>query len=277
MGGGILNKRANVLDNESMVAESFVKARRQAQVLHSYPGTRPASLAASYRIQDAAIRLDGRPVGAWKVGRINPPFDAEYGDNRLAGPVFSEAIRHAGVGEQPLMPVYAGGFGAAEAELLLHVPGSFTGPLPQSNDEVPAILDAVHLGIEIASSPYAAINTDGPLVTASDFGNNAGLVVGPALKDWQSVDLCAILVRTEIDGALVGEASAATMLDGPFGAVRFLLGNLAGRGIGWADGIWISTGAITGVHPIAPGQSAAAHFGDLGQLGCRIVAAEPAD
>ena len=173
------------------------------------------------------------------------------------------------------MPVFAGGFAAAEAELLLHVPGTFTGPLPQTNHAVRDVVDAVRLGIEIASSPYALINADGPLVTASDFGNNAGLVIGPELVDWPAVDLCAIPVRTAIDGATVGEATAATMLDGPFGAVRFLLANLVERGIDWANGIWISTGAITGVHPIDAGQTAVATFGDFGEVACRIVKANP--
>jgi 2-keto-4-pentenoate hydratase len=270
-----LNRPAELIDNELLVAEAFVAARRAARPLSAYPGTRPADLAASYRIQDAALALDGRPVGAWKVGRINPPFDRELGEDRLAGPVFRSTIVHADNGEVPSMAAYAGGFAAAEAELLLHVPATFMGPMPQTNAEARSIVDAVHLGMEIASSPYVGINADGPLVTASDFGNNAGLVVGPALPDWREVDLTAILVSTEIDGVVVGEATAATMLDGPYGAVRFLLANLARRGIGWADGVWVSTGAITGVHPIAPGQSARARFGTFGQVDCRIVAARP--
>lgn len=264
------------IDHELAIAQAFVAARTTARALPDYPGKRPEDLAASYRIQDHALRLDGRAVGAWKVGRINAPFDGRLGHDRLAGPVFVPTIIKAPNGQSPEMPVFAGGFAAAEAELLLHVPGSFDGPLPRSNEDVRNIVDAVYLGIEVASSPYAGINADGPLVTASDFGNNAGLVVGPELAEWRNTDLCEIRVRTEIDGVLVAEATAATMLDGPFGAVRFLLANLAGREIGWADGIWVSTGAITGVHPIAPGQTAVARFGDFGTVSCRIVSAKPA-
>lgn len=82
----------------------------------------------------------------------------------------------------------------------------------------------------MASSPYPRINADGPLVTVSDFGNNHGVVIGPVLSGWREIDLCGIVVRTEIDGEIVGEATAATMLDGPYGAVRFLLGNLPAAG-----------------------------------------------
>jgi 2-keto-4-pentenoate hydratase len=53
------------------------------------------------------------------------------------------------------------------------------------------------------------------------------------------------------------------MLDGPLGAVRFLLAHLAGRGIDTSGGLWVSTGAVTGVHDIAVGQSAVADFGPM--------------
>jgi 2-keto-4-pentenoate hydratase len=193
----------------------------------------------------------------------------------LSGPVFANCIADAADGPVPEMPVYAGGFAAAEAELLLHVRAGYSGALPATNDAAKALVDEVRLGIEVASSPYPAINDDGPCVTASDFGNNGGLVMGAPLQGWQHIDLCAIPVRTEIDGELIAEATAATMLDGPYGAVRFLLENLTARGIDWSQGTWVSTGAITGVHPICPGQTAVATFGHYGSLSCRIVAATP--
>ena len=96
-----------------------------------------------------------------------------------------------------------------------------------------------------------------------------------SLDGWRDLDLCAILVRTEIDGEVVGEATAATMLDGPYGAVRFLLGNLKARGFDLSRGLWVSTGAITGVHPVEPGQKVTAVFGGHGSLSCLISQAQP--
>lgn len=271
-GGRALTDNVDFIDREREVAAAFVAARREARPLTAYPGTPPEDLASAYRIQDCALSLDGRTVIGWKVGRINAPADARLGANRLAGPVFAGSVADSTHVDVPTMPVFADGFAAAEAEFLLHVPGSSSGKVPATNDEAKALVDAVRLGIEVASSPYAGINGDGPCVTVSDYGNNGGLVMGPALADWRDIDLCAVPVRTEIDGQIVGEASAATMLDGPYGAVRFLLAHLATRGIGWEDGIWVSTGAVTGVHEIRPDQSAVATFGDLGSIACRIAA-----
>ena len=257
------------------VATAFVAARRMAQPLGNYPGAPPQDLVSAYRIQDAAIRFDGRTVAGWKVGKINPPLDHLLGANRLSGPIFADQVVDAASGMVPAMPVFADGFAAGEAELLLHIAPGWNGAIPTDDADTRDLIDEVRLGIEIASSPYAGINADGPLVTISDFGNNHGVVMGPALKNWHALDLCDIKVRTEIDGAVAGESTAATMLDGPYGAVRFLLENLSSRGFVLSSGLWVSTGAITGVHQVEAGQKVTAIFGQHGSLSCTISLAEP--
>jgi len=257
---------------EKPVAEAFVEARRQARVLASYPGPQPQDLATAYRIQDQAIALDGRPIAGWKVGRIFPPDDARLGSNRIAGPIFADSLA-TGENLQPAMPIFAEGFAAVEAEFLLHVAPGHSGATPQDDAATRVLLDDIRIGIEIASSPYPRINTDGSAVTASDYGNNNGLVIGAELTDWRVRDLCAIPVETLIDGESVGRQTAATMLDGPLGAVRFLLANLAQRGIDISGGIWVSTGAVTGVHTVRPGQSIEATFDTVQSVQCKIAAA----
>lgn len=258
------------------VAEAFVTARREKRALESYPGQAPADLGGGYAIQDLALGIDGREVVGWKVGKINPPLDAELGANRLAGPIFADSVVTVTGAESPDMPVFADGFAAGEAEFLLHVAAGWNGVIPQDDAATLAVLDKVHIGIEVASSPYPRINLDGPPVTVSDYGNNYGMVVGPVLEGWEAIDFNAITVRLDIDGETAGEATTATMLDGPLGAVRFLLGNLSKRGIDCSGGTWISTGAVTGVHPVEPGQQVLASFEGHGTVACGIVAATPA-
>ncbi|MBC2667545.1 2-keto-4-pentenoate hydratase [Novosphingobium piscinae] len=262
---------SSLTDQADQIAAAFVAARHARRALDAYPGERPGDLAGAYAIQDRALALDGRPVAGWKVGRINPPYEAALGANRLAGPIFADLVVDAGPGAEPAMPVIAEGFAAAEAEFMLHVAAGWDGTVPTDDAATRAIVDAVRLGIEIASSPYPGINADGPCVTASDFGNNLGAVLGAPLVEWQAIDLCAVPVRTVINGEVIGAATAAAMLDGPYGAVRFLLAHLAGRGIDASRGLWVSTGAVTGVHPVRPGDHVVAEFGDLGQVACRIT------
>ena len=155
----------SLTETANAVAQAFVAARREARALTSYPGEPPADLACAYRIQDHAILLDGRAVAGWKVGRIFSPDDARLGSNRLAGPIFADSVRRAQPGELPDMAVFAGGFAAAEAEMLLHVAPGWDGKVPANDEGTRALIDELRLGIEIASSPYPRINADGPAVS----------------------------------------------------------------------------------------------------------------
>lgn len=71
----------------------------------------------------------------------------------------------------------------------------------------------------------------------------------------------------------MGKGYASAILDGPWGALRFLLGLHFDGTILLAPGQWISAGAITGVHPIGIGQRAIATYGSDIVLEC-IAAAE---
>jgi 2-keto-4-pentenoate hydratase len=257
------------------IADRFLSARRAAGGLAAYPGVFPATLDEAYAIQDEAIALWDRPVIGWKVGRINPPLADHFGADRLAGPIF-DCRRVAGASEMPEMPVFAEGFAAGEAEFLLRV--GRAPPAGKSEftlDEAADLIDAVHVGIEIASSPLGSINQLGPIAVISDFGNNNGMVVGAAVESWRTSGFEDWQVVTSIDGAEAGSGRAAAFPDGAIGAARFLLELMALRGIALVPGQWISSGAVTGVHPARPGQRVEADFGGRHRIACALVAARP--
>jgi 2-keto-4-pentenoate hydratase len=251
------------------IAQSFVDARRAGRALSGYPGTVPTALADAYAVQDAAIALNEAEIGGWKVGRINPPID---GVDRLAGPIFTRQIVEA-TPEPVAMPVFVGGFAAAEAEFLLRIGAPPpVGKTRFTHEEAAALIDAVHVGIEIASSPLAAINDLGAAVTVSDFGNNNGLVIGAAIPDWRNADIDHWPLTVLIDGRVIGTGKAADMLDGPVGAARFLFELMAERGIALKPGQWISSGAVTGVHIVGIGDRIEARFGPDLAVECTIKA-----
>ncbi len=251
--------------NFGAVARTFVDARRSSSVVVDYPGAMPENFTEAYTIQDDAISLTGQKVGGWKVGRVPDHLVAQYGTNRLAGPIFSDMIVESVANGAPQMPVLEG-FAAVEAELMLRICKT-----PPSNVDIVSIkdsIDEVRFGLEIASSPFPGINDHGPAVTISDFGNNFGLVLGPEITDWRDRDLLSAAVEMQLDGEVIGTGRLQNMLDGPFGSAAFLSNLLASRGIELKAGTWISTGAITGVHKITPGQSAHAVFDDKFEVSC---------
>ena len=256
-------------NEQQTIAKAFLAARQKKTPLTSYPGAMPASMADAYAIQDVAIALDGRLVGGWKVGRIAAELVDHYGDNRLTGPIFTDEIVEGDQGQRPAMSVYADGFAAAEAEVLLCL--GDVGERDYDIDTVKDCIADVRTGIEIASSPFQAINRSGPAVTASDYGNNKGLVLGPVIPGWRDKDLIRMPVEFFIDDAPAGAATMETMLDGPFGSALFLIRTLRARGIAIAPGTWVSTGAITGIHEIRPGQRADALFDGKIRVGCSVT------
>jgi len=254
---------------QQAIAKAFLAARAAKTPLTDYPGAMPQGLAEAYAIQDSAIAFDGRPIGGWKVGRVADELVSRYNSNRIAGPIFTDEIADAANGESPAMAVYGAGFAAAEAEVLLRF-----GDVGNREYDIVSVRDAideVRTGIEIASSPFPDINKHGPAVTASDYGNNKGLVIGPRIAGWQDADLIAMPVEFRIDGERIGAATMETMLDGPFGSALFLIRALRARGIAIPPGTWVSAGAITGVHEIRPGQDAEALFDGKIRVSCKIT------
>jgi len=136
-----------------------------------------------------------------------------------------------------------------------------------------ALLLDVVLDRVAAGSPLAAINDLGPTVVVSDFGNNAGLLLGPAIPDWSRRRLESLTCETFIEEERVGRGGAASLPGGLLEAVAFALGRCARRGLPMKAGYVISTGAATGIHEISIGESARVKFDGVAQLLCRAVPA----
>lgn len=248
----------------SPIARAFVDARRRGRALTAYPGPEPESLEAAYAIQDEAIAAWPDRIAGWKLGRINAPHDARFGAGRLAGPIFSRAVWTAGT-LPTRFGVIDGGFAAVEAEYVLELGETAPDRSGWTAADVGGLVSRVFTGVEIAGSPFAGINDHGPAVTASDFGNNAGLILGAEVAGWRD-RLAGLTCAMSIDGVVVGRGGAATIPDGPLDSLAFLLNLLHRRGRRLEAGQLVSTGAATGVHDIAAGQTAVADFGEDGRI-----------
>lgn len=259
------------------IAAAFVSARRAARALPGYPGVIPATLAQAYLIQDAAIALFPDTVAGWKVGRVPPDLQARLGEERVAGPTFAGALRRPLKGETVALPAIAGGFAAVEGEfiyrLAVDAPG---GKTSWTAEEALAVVAALHVGVEFAGSPLKTINDLGSTVVASDFGNNAALIVGPEIAGWRDRADASLSCESFIDGRSVGVGTAASVPGGPAPALAFLLGHCAARGLPLKAGMYVTTGAATGIHEISAGQTARVSFGEFGEILCVAEIARPA-
>lgn len=245
-------------------ATLLFEARLAGRALAAFPRPAPTTLADAYAVQRRLCDALALPVLGWKVGRIPGPLVASLGAERLAGPV----LRCADIADGALgqARIFTGGAGAIEAEVMLR--------LDRVPDHLPSLADApdyvseIRAGFEVASSPAPDVHDLAPFGIIADIGINNGLLIGPPLAR-DGFD--QLEVETRIEGVSVGRGRACDVLDGPWGSLRFLV-DLHLRGvIALAPGQWISAGAITGVHPIVPGQSATASFGPAVRIACTAV------
>lgn len=269
-----MNTHNDNIQNMRAIATGFVTARLAGAALSGYPGEVPPNAKAAYACQDAAIALWPERIAGWKVGLVAPNARASFGATRLVGPIFSGVLRPVGMEIEPCA-IFVGGFAAVEAEYVFRLGrDASAAQLDWTPAEAAALVDAMHIGVEIASSPLATINDLGPTVIASDFGNNFGLLVGPAISQWQSRALDSLRCEVSIEGKRVGQGTAASIPGGPLTALAFALSLCAERGYPLRAGQYVCTGATTGVHDIRVGEAATIAFEGIGTISCKAIAAQ---
>lgn len=270
-------KPASAFD-PARIARQFVDARRAARALPGFPGELPAGMAEGYRVQEAAIALWPEPVVGWKVGRIAPEMQAELQAERVMGPVFAGHVWAADPANPTPLPVIPGGFAAVEAEYIYRMGRDAPADkLEWTPEEALAYVDELLVGVEFAASPLATINVLGPRVVASDFGNNAGLILGRVVPAWRERPDEVPPCHAWVGGQLVGEGSPDSIPGGPPASLAFLMAACAARGRPLKAGQLVTTGAASGIHDIEAGQTARITFGDLEEIRCIAVPAQPAE
>jgi 2-keto-4-pentenoate hydratase len=240
---------------EDVIAAQLVAARQQGRGLTGFPGVIPPSMAEAYRIQDLAMSRWQDSLVGWKIGYIPPDRRAAGDPDRLVGPIWRQQCQHSEErASEAEVGIFTSGFAAVEAELVLRLgqdlPGHERGGW--TAEEAADLAQQLLIGIEVASSPIPDINSLGPTVIAADFGNNNGLVLGSVLSEWPGGP--PIQLGCYVDGQLVGEGSADNLPGGIHHGLATALNILASRGRPVRAGMVFATGAITGIHPIGPGQ-----------------------
>jgi 2-keto-4-pentenoate hydratase len=249
------------------ISAAFVAARREGRALSDFPGEVPKSAEAAYAVQHASIRSWGDTIAGYKVGGVAPAFADDFPGRRLAGPVFSKLVQTVTLDGHVEVPVFVGGFAAYEAEFIMVLENldQLSGEITDFEAAKPFVT-SLHIGAEIASSPLVTLNDLGPGSIISDFGNQAGIVVGPEIDRDYLNRIQDIEVVLDIDGVEIGRAHPNPGEGGPLDALRFLLNHIQTlpQDIVLPERLFLSSGAITGVHQSTAGTTSKITFGDLG-------------
>jgi 2-keto-4-pentenoate hydratase len=260
------------MNTAKAIARAFLDARANGRALADFPLALPETLAEAYAIQELEMAEFSNGVTGWKIAMVKPDLRAHYGAERISAPIVRLVDARVAADRAVEIAVVEGGFAAIEAEFAFRMAEDLPiRELPYTPAEFEAAIASLHVAAEVAGSPLASINDLGPAAVVSDHGNNAAIVIGDEIADWQQHRLETLTSRSLVDGAEVGKGSAASLEGGPLGALSFLVGNLAERGHYLKTGDWVSTGATTGVHRIAIGSVGVVDFGPLGTITINIL------
>jgi len=261
-------RKVQFVDAEA-IAQRFVAARLDAVALPEFPGPLPPDLANAYAVQDYAIDMWPDEIAGWKIGRIPDEHEVRLGAKSLAGPIFRKNVQVSTPGLLVEYGMFVGGFAAVEAEFIFEIGRDApAGKMNWTTTDAVAIVKRMLVGVEMAGSPLKTINVIGPQAVVSDFGNNAGLILGPEVPNWVERAPSDLVSETFIYGKSVGRGSAANIVGGPLEALRFVAELCGKRRRPLKAGMLISTGATNGIHDVGIGEIARVEFKGIGAVQC---------
>jgi 2-keto-4-pentenoate hydratase len=226
-------------------------------------------LAEAYEIQRLVMQrrlAGGERLAGWKVGYTNLPAQQAAGTDRpMYGPIYASAIYRDG--RFPCSPYVAP---RAEPEVCFLLRADLNGPDVTEQDVV-AATEVVLPALEMVQRHY-----HGPPSRAvdavADGGAHAGLVLPSSGVSPAGLDLAAVSMTLEKNGAQLAAATGAIVLGHPARPVAWLVHQLAALGLGLKAGDLISSGTLAGAHAVAPGDRLRLHYPELGTLEVTVTA-----
>ena len=249
------------MDRHHDSARLLLSARRDpTQKLHSLPeAMRPQNEEQAYLIQ-RAIMAELGDIGAWKVGSPNP-----------TGAINCAPIPAAGVQDSPghVLTEHCTDQGV-EAEIAVKIAHDLPPrDAPYTPDDIMAAIASAHPAIEVLQSRYVDVGRVDPLSNLADSLSHFGLVIGPAIAGWQSIDLAAEQVALIVNGAEMKRCTG-----NPAGDMTRLLVWLANQGARWAGGLragqYVTTGSWTAKDFVTPGAQVRVAFNHAGEAAMRF-------
>jgi 2-keto-4-pentenoate hydratase len=240
-------------DQIERAASALVSARKGSAIATLPADAIPQSEADAYQVQDAVIAKLGETIGGWKVG-ISPA------GGHLAAPIFKSVIYPT----PARLPAKGFKIIGIECEVAFRFHTAL--PVrtePYTRHEVLAAA-SLHPAIEIVDSRYQDFRSLDRLVVLADNISNGALVYGPAVTDWDGIDLAHPPIEVTADGTHFADCTglrAGTPIELALAAVG--LANARG---GIPVGTVVTTGTHTGMVFTEPGVTIAADYGKLGRV-----------
>ena len=138
---------------------------------------------------------------------------------------------------------------------------------PYTRKSIAAHVESLMAAFEVVDRrPSAAPDGADPAISAIVTNiSNGGAVLGPAVRDWQSVHLASSRGTVSINGEQRGEGLGSDVMGHPLEALVWLANDLAGRGEHLRAGEIVITGSIVPPIPLDVGDVAVVSVDGLGE------------
>lgn len=256
-------------------AARYVYDGRNARAPFSnLPGDlRPDDDDGAYQIQDALIDLlrkngAGEPAG-YKIGLSAAVMQNLFGATRpCMGVLLADTIwpRGHSIPHRDYVNL------SLECEIAVRLGADLApGDAPFTRDSVAGAVAACHPAFELIddrNADYAACDVHSLI---ADNSWNRGVVLGPEISDWHTLDFAATRGTLMINGAEVGHGVLSDAMGHPFEALAWLANLITERGRTIERGALVMTGSIVPPAFVEPGDEATYAVENQGEVTTKIV------
>jgi 2-keto-4-pentenoate hydratase len=245
-------------------AEALIAARKPGAPRTPLPKVVPATDQAAYRVQDI-VRTALGPAEGWKVGAANPTAEPN------CSPVLKGGIISATSSSAPLSIPVPSPTGI-ETEIAFRMAKAFpAAAIPPPAADVLAAIGSAHVAMELCAYRLADGPKAPPHALLADNGMNLGFLIGPAVKDWRSIDAQHQVARAYVDGKAVVDLAGGHTQKDLAKLLVWVVGHVVTKRGGLPAGAIIATGSWTGVHWVTHSAGIAAEFPGIGRLDARLT------
>lgn len=225
----------------------------------------------SYQVQAAAAKAAGLTRCGWKVAATSEMAQELLGmDGPSIGPVFKEHLYKPGDTLQA-RPEHGA---AIECEVAFEMADDLDDERITSLPDLVAATARAFIAVEVVGCRFeGGFKGAGISVCISDFSFNAALVCGPEINGWRTMDLATVGASITINGETGNAGTGEAVLGNPLFALQWAATEAQSIGMPLRKGDLISTGTMTGVTPVKPGDELVCDFGALGQIPLSFEAA----
>lgn len=249
------------------VAQILADARIQGRKLEDFPDGIPATEAEAFSVQCAAARLTGWTQTGWKIGCTSKMArDMLRASGPFPGPLYAQRT-FADDGE---VPVDDKAIRLVEPEIAFTMAKSLPGGAAEHNvADVIAAVASVHLSLELVNRRLPGGLEDGNMWNIADGGCNDAFTLGPSNTVLPAGAYAGLELIVSKNDQPETVGAGVNALGGPDIALTWLANYLNANGMALRTGDVVTTGVVTGLVYVAPGDEIISTCAELGEVSAR--------